>query len=258
VKLCAVCFDRADVREACHRHGAYFAFVGREFPSRPKIAEAIPEEQWVPFETRAKRADEARQSKADYRPRKRRRNLRRQRACERNYKNKQLVDQWIAEVPWSPPGSERTYRLVIRRQLIEHTKGQTFLLREYRYRYVVTNLAASFSTADIIDTTYERCDQENLIEQLGSGLAAWRMPTGQFAANSAWLEIARMAWNLAKWLAQLVLPEETTRWEWKRFRHAFVEISAEVIKSSRQIWVRFHGVNDFLDIVLEAHMRLQC
>jgi hypothetical protein len=33
-------------------------------------------------------------------------------------------------------------------------------------------------------------DQENVIEQLGSGLAAWRMPVAEFDGNSAWLEIA--------------------------------------------------------------------
>jgi hypothetical protein len=67
------------------------------------------------------------------------------------------------------------------------------------------------------ELTYERCDQENVIEQLGSGLAAWRMPVAEFDGNSAWLEIARLAWNLGKWIAQLALPDEVVRWEWKRF-----------------------------------------
>ena len=48
-------FDRKDVRDACERHRAYFAFVGREFPDRPGIAERIPESQWKPFRTRAHR-----------------------------------------------------------------------------------------------------------------------------------------------------------------------------------------------------------
>lgn len=251
-------FDRADVREACHRRDSRFAFVGREFKNRPQIAASIPQEQWQPFETRARRKAAAQRSQKRYRSRKKRKNRRRQRARERNYKNMRLVRQWITEVPWQPPGSEHTYRLVIRRQLIEHSKGQTALFDEYRYRYVVTDLPPSISTARVIDLTYERCDQENIIEQLGSGLAAWRMPVREFAGNSAWLEIARLAWNLGKWLAQLVLPEETVRWEWKRFRRAFVEVSAEVIKRSRQLWVRFNESHRFLGSLLEAHQQLQC
>lgn len=252
-------FDRADLREVCHKYDdCFFAFVGREFRDRPKIAEAIPEEQWRPFETRAKRRDEAKKSKHGYRARRKRCNRRRQRARERGYKELRLVRQWIAEVPWTPSGSQHAYRLVIRRQLIEHHKGQTLLFKKYRYRYVVTNLPMTISTARVIDLTYERCDQENVIEQLGSGLAAWRMPVGEFAGNSAWLEIARLAWNLAKWLAQLVLPEETVRWEWKRFRQAFVYLAADIIKRSRQIWVRFSPSHRFLDDLVLAHQRLQC
>lgn len=250
-------FDRADMREVCHKRGTFFAFVGREFKNRPEIAESIPESQWQPFEARARREADARRSKSGYRPRKRRKNRRRQRARERGYKNIQLVRQWVAEVPWSPPGSEQTYRLVIRRQLIEHSKGQIPLYDEYRYRYVVTNLPHSCSTARVIDLTYERCDQENTIEQLKSGLAAWRMPVREFAGNCAWLEIARLAWNLAKWLCQLVLPEETSRWEWKRFRRAFIEIPVEVIKRGRQLWIRFRGPYRFQEIFFEAHQQLQ-
>jgi hypothetical protein len=105
-----------------------------------------------------------------------------------------------------------TYRLVIRRQLIENHEGQQYLFDEYRYRYVVTNLPASMSTQNVVDLTYERCDQENIIQQLGAGIAAWRMPVAEFDGNSAWLEIARLAWNIGKWIAQLALPDDGVRW----------------------------------------------
>ena len=133
------------------------------------------------------------------------------------------------------PGANETYRLVIRRQLIEHRKGQMFLCADYRYRYVVTDLPRSYSTQDVVDETYQRCDQENLIEQMGSGIAMWRMPVAEFDGNCAWLEIARLAWNIGKWIAQLALPEEAVRWEWKRYRNAFVDAPAAVIKGGRRI-----------------------
>ncbi|MCH7926293.1 MAG: transposase [Planctomycetes bacterium] len=160
-------------------------------------------------------------------------------------------------MPWTPLGSSKTYRLIIRRQLIEHYEGQQFLFEEYRYRYIETNLPPSMSTQEVIDQTYERCDQENIVEQMGSGLAAWRMPVAEFAGNCAWLEIARLAWNFAKWIAFLALPVEVLRWKWKRFRQAWVFLAAQVTKRGRQVIVRLSGSHRFADSLVAAHQKLQ-
>jgi hypothetical protein len=252
-------FGWRDIRETCDRNGAYFAFVGREFPDRPGIANSIPERQWKPFRTRAARQKNEDRKRSDYRRRrkKRTRNRRRKRARERNYKELRQVKQWVTEILWSPIGSAAPIRLVIRRQLIEHHKGQEFLFEQYRYRYVETNLPASVSTVEVIDHTYERCDQEKMIGQMGSGLAAWRMPVAEFDGNCAWLEIARLAWNFAKWIAQLALPDEVVRWEWKRFREAWVYLAAQVTKRGRQVWVRFSQSHRFTDSLVAAHSKLQ-
>lgn len=250
-------FDRRDVRESCEAHHAVFVFVGREFQNRPGIASSIPESQWCPFRTRAHRQRAERKKQENYRPRRKKRNRRRMRARQRNYKEKRLVKQWVAEVPYTPPDSDKTYRLVIRRQLIEHYKGQQYLFEEYRYRYISSNAPSSWTARDVVDATYERCDQENVIEQMGSGLAAWRMPVGEFAGNCAWLEIARLAWNIGKWIAQLALPPEVVRWEWKRFRQAFVYLAAQVIKRGRRVWVRLSGSHRFTASLVAAHQKLQ-
>lgn len=252
-------FSWQDIRNSCEKHGAYFAFVGREFKNRPGIAESIPESEWKPFRTRAARQKKEDQKRPGYRRRrkKRIRNRRRKRARERNYKELRLVKQWVAEVPWTPPGSDKPLRLVIRRQLIEEHKGQRFLFEKYRYRYIENNFPESVSTNEVVDQTYERCDQENLIEQMGSGLAAWRMPVAEFAGNCAWLEIARLAWNLAKWIAQLALPDEVVRWEWKRFRQAWVYLAAQVTKRGRQVWIRFSQSHRFTNSLIAAHQKLQ-
>jgi hypothetical protein len=249
-------FDRGDVRAACDRAGAYFAFVGREFTDRPKLVESIDESQWKPFRTRAHRDLVERRKRPSYVPRRKKPNRRRQRAQARNFKEMQLVKQWVAELEQTDVIG-KPYRLVIRRQLIEHHEGQRFLFDEYRYRYIVTSLPASVSTQQVVDLTYERCDQENVIEQLGSGLAAWRMPVAEFNGNSAWLEIARLAWNLGKWIAQLALPGEVVRWEWKRFRQAFVYVAAQVIRRSRQIVLRFSAAHRWCQLLVAAHQQLQ-
>lgn len=71
-------FDRGDVRAACDRAGAYFAFVGREFPDRPRIVETIPESAWESFRTRAHRERVERRKQPSYVSRRKKRNRRRQ------------------------------------------------------------------------------------------------------------------------------------------------------------------------------------
>jgi hypothetical protein len=249
-------FDRRDVREACEAEGACFAFVAREATNRLSWAEAIPESAWQPFRTRAHRGQQVRRARPGFCPRRKKRNRRRRRARERGYTNLQLVRQWVAEIPWTPSGSTKSYRMILRRQLIEES-DQEHLFDFYRYRYVVTNLPASWSVEEVIDATYQRCDQENVIEQMGNGIALWRMPVAEFEGNSAWLEIGRLAWNLGKWIAQLALPAEVVRWEWKRYRKAFVYLAVEVIHRSRQRWLRFSPANRFLDLLVHAHVQLQ-
>jgi len=243
-------FDLAELREVVEDHDGYFAFVGRAWTGRPEQAAALPEQAFRPFRTRAARRRQARRAEPDYRPRRKKRNRRRQRARARRYLELRLLKQWVAEMSYRPPGGDHAYRLVVRRQLIENRQGQEVLFDEFRYRFVVTNLPPEVSTEEVVDMTYERCDQENLIEQMGSGLAAWRMPVAEFDGNSAWLEIARLAWNMAKWIAQLVLPAEVVRWEWKRFRLHYVLVAAQVIKRARQLWLRLLGPRSLIDPLL--------
>jgi hypothetical protein len=250
-------FDRADLREACERAGTFFAVVAKGYSNRVEIAESLPEEAWTPFETRAARHQAQKEKNRAYRRRRKKKNLKRERATERNYTELRQTRQWVAEVPFSPPDTDKTYRLVLRRKETEHHQGQQHIFDQDRYGWVLTNLPESIPPEDVIDATYQRCDQENIVEQLGSGVAAWRMPVAEFAGNCAWLEIARLAWNLGKWIAQLALPAEVVRWKWKRFRHAFVTVPAKVVKRSQQIWIQFAGSHRFVNDLVSAHTRLQ-
>ena len=167
------------------------------------------------------------------------------------------VQQWISEIDYQPSGVPFPCRLIVRRVLIEESDGQGALFKHFRYRLVLSDLPRSYSPRQIIDLSYQRCDQENVIEQFGHGIAGWRMPVAEFLGNSAWLEIARLAWNLGKWIAQIALPSEVVRWEWKRFRRHFVYIAAKVLKMGRRLVVRLAGSHRFLSDILSAHARLQ-
>jgi hypothetical protein len=246
-------FCNQKVFDTCETHGQCFAVVSPAQQNFEALADALPTSAWKPYRGPGERAHRA---SPPAKRRKRRPNLRRRLARQRGKHDLRLERQWVAEIPYRPERSRTTYRLVIRRQRIEeHLQGELFEL--WRYRYVLTNLPRSTSARDVVDLTYQRCDQENVIEQLQHGIAGMRMPTGGLLSNAAFLTCARLAHNLKAWLAQLALPQETMRWEWKRFRHAFVYVAARVLRQSRQIHVRLAMSHRMAPTIVLAHARLQ-
>jgi hypothetical protein len=245
-------FDRSDVYNAAIKAGAYFAIGGRLHQNRAALAQAIAAARWKPFVPRADRQQPSGPSRHG-----RTVNYRRKKALERKFRTLRTVKQWVSEIVYQPGGLDSACRMIVRRILIEETDGQGALFEYYRYRLVLTNLPRTYTAGQVVDITYQRCDQENVIEQFGTGIAGWRMPVAEFMGNSAWLQIARLAWNLGKWIAQLALPSEVVRWEWKRFRRNFVYIAAKVLKEGRSLVVRLAGSHRFLPDILTAHARLQ-
>lgn len=249
-------YDHA-IMDACVAAGQFFAFVVASMKNVNALADALAPGSWRPFLTKAQRAQQAR-PRPEGKQRARRENLRRKTARRRKKKDLLLKEQWIAELPYKPARSAGTFRLLIRRQRIEVSDKQGQLFDQWRYRFAITNLpAAEYSAEDAMDLTYERCDQENLIEQLGSGVAGMRMPTGDLKANAAFLRCARLAHNLKSWLGQMVLPAETVRWEWRRFRQAFVYVAAEVVHHARRVHARFSGLGRYGRELLAALQELQ-
>lgn len=243
-------FAKQAIFDACEDEGLHFAMVSPYQRNFEDLADRIKEADWKPFRAHDRKPIER------ARRRKRRQNVRRRRARARDKRDLKLEKQWVAEVAYRPTRSDHTYRLIIRRQKIEESKqGELFEL--WRYRFVLTNLPRTTSAADAVKLTYQRCDQENVIEQLQSGVAAMRMPTGTLLANHALMLCARIAHNMKAWLAALALPKETMRWEWKRFRRSFVYLSARVTKAARQTLVRFADSQRFAAATVRGIARLQ-
>jgi len=243
-------FARQEIFEVCDEHGLSFAMVSPAHRNFEEIAESLPNCSWQPFlphEVRPARGS-----------RRRKRGVNRRRRCarRRGKRDLKLEKQWIAEIDYRPARSERTYRLIVRRQRIEES-NQGELFEMWRYRYVISNLPKSVPTDQVVRETYRRCDQENVIEQLQGGIAAMRMPTGGFLANHAFLVCARLAHNLKAWLAMLALPVETMRWEWKRFRKAFVYIAARVVLTAGAHVLRLAGSHRFAGEIQGGIVRLQ-
>jgi hypothetical protein len=251
-------FDQAAVRAACERHGAAYALVAKEVGQKPRSAAAIEEDDWEEFVPRGRRLRLAREAQ---RSQTRARGLDEldAKVVERRYHVRRKEAIQVAEVPFRPTGATSVARLIIlRERLSDRTfEGQFFLLRQaYEFRYIVTNLPPGYSAAEVVDLTYERCDQENVIEQFKNGLPGWHVPVREFDGNAAWLEIARLAWNLMKAVALLGLPDDAVRWQCKRFRRTVILIAATILHRSRQTWIRITGSLLYAPLFQTAHARL--
>lgn len=241
-------FAKQSVYEACEDAGHHFAVVSPRQPNFVEIADGVPRRAWKPFRIVEEQPPKNR--------RKKRKEVRRRRCRERGKLDLRMKRQWVTEVDYRPARSSKTYRLIIRKQKIRVAGKDGSLFDEYRYRYVLSNLPKTVGTEEVVRLTYGRCDQEKVIEQLKNGVSAFRMPLGQKDANSAFLKIGALAHNLKAWLAQIVLPEECMRWEWKRFRYSFIYVAARVVRSARQLIVRFARGDPHTERIAGALARL--
>ena len=90
----------------------------------------------------------------------------------------------------------------------------------------------------------DRCDQENVIEQLKNGVNALRVPLYDLVSNWAYMVIAALAWNLKSWFA-MMLHRKADRRDWitmefRRFTAQVILIPAMVIRRARSITVADH------------------
>ena len=98
--------------------------------------------------------------------------------------------------------------MVVVRKNLSIEKGENRLFDEIRYFFYITN-DRSLTSAEVVLFANQRCDQENVIEQLKNGVNALRMPTEDLVSNWAYMVIAALAWSLKSWYGLLV-PDPAT------------------------------------------------
>jgi len=164
------------------------------------------------------------------------------------YKNVVLKSEDVAEFEYRPGACKTPYRMVVLRKNLSIQRGETALFDEVRYFFYLTN-DPGMSAEDVVFASNDRCNQENLIEQLKNGVRALHAPVNTLNANWAYMLMASLAWTLKAWMA-LCLPidprsrqkHETERRTWLRmdfrtFRLAVIAVPAQILQSGRRrIW----------------------
>jgi hypothetical protein len=230
-----------------------FVFGIDAMPNLERIADELPLLAWKPLPRHEPRP---RRGPARARPG----NVKEAIVVEREYVNLKLQSEDVAEFDYRPGKCQRAYRMVVIRKNLSKEKGEAVLLEEIRYFFYLTNDYES-SVEQIVFSANQRCDQENLIEQLKNGVPALKAPVNTENANWAYMVCAALAWNLKAWWA-LWLPDGTGRWkerhaaekrqvlrmEFKRFAQAFLRIPCQIVKTGRRIVYRILNWNPWQHI----------
>lgn len=241
----------------------HFLFGYESAANLKAIAEDLPSSAWRPLQRPAR-------YQVRTQPRRRPDKVKEAIVVARGYENLRLRCEEVAEFRYQPTACRQAYRMVVLRKNITREKGERRLFDEIRYFFFITNDHES-TMSEVVFTANDRCDQENLLSQLHSGVRALKAPSDTLESNWAYMVMTALAWNLKAWWA-LMLPEPAGRWqekrrqekewvlglEFKAFVNAFVRLPCQVIRTSRRLVYRLLGWNPHLPIFFRLVGVLRC
>ena len=226
-------------------------------------ANALPETAWTALERPAK-------YQVATEPRTRPENVKQQVVRDKGFKKLRSICEHVAGLTHKPDKCSRGYRLIILRKNLSVERGELMLYEEIRYFFYLTNIPDQ-TPAELVLSANDRCDQENLIQQLKGGVSALKMPVDNLVSNWAYMVMAALAWSLKAWLA-LALPEQKGRWqeqhaaqkkqllgmEFKTFLTAMIRVPCQILKTSRRIVYRLLAWNPWQGVFLRLVETLRC
>lgn len=186
----------------------------------------------------------------------------------RGFETLRLVEEEVGEFHYRPVACARKYRVIVVRKRVAHDRGQARLFEEYRYLFYITN---DYDTpADqLVFQANGRCDQENLIAQLKSGVWALTTPVDTLVSNWAYMVMASLAWSLKAWTALLipVTPRHAhkhksdkqtlLRMEFSTFRAAMIQLPSQIVRTGGRVIYRLLSWNPWQGVFLRLAERLR-
>ncbi len=241
-----------------------FIFGFEAMPNLRAIAHDLPVRAWRPLQRPARYTVRTT-------PRQRPDNVKEAVVVARQFDNQRLRSEEVAEFNYRPGACRKTYRMVVVKKNISVEKGEKRLFDRVVYFFYITNDWVS-EADEIVFCANDRCDQENILAQLGGGVRALRAPVDNLESNWAYMVMTALAWNLKAWWA-LSLPEPPGRyqekhraekrlgapaWEFKTFVNAFVRLPCQIVRGGRRLIYRLLGWNPHQPIFFRLVDVLQC
>jgi len=240
-----------------------FSFGFEALPNLNALADDLPARAWRPLRRPARYQV---QTRARQRPE----NVKEAVVVARQFENRRLRSEEVAEFNYQPTACRKTYRMVVVKKNLSVTKGEKLLFDQVVYFFYITNDGVS-EAGEIVFSANDRCDQENVLAQLGGGVRALRAPVDNLESNWAYMVMTALAWNLKAWWA-LTLPERPGRYqerhraekrwvlrlEFKAFVNAFVRLPCQVVRTGRKLIYRLLGWNPQQPIFFRLVAVLRC
>ena len=204
-------------------------------------ADALSEEAWVELERPAK-------YQVATQPRQRPGRAKEEFVRAHGYRSMRLQGEAVAEFPYCPTKCGRNYRVIALRKAIR-VEEDGKLFHEIRYFFYITN-RTDLSATEVVYFINDRCDQENVIEQMKNGVHAMNMPVGDLVGNWAYMVMASLAWSIKAWYGLLMpnrpLGTEVVKMEFRRFLRQFIMVPCQIVRSGRRLIYRILGYNQWL------------
>ena len=227
-----------------------FIFGLDAMPTLCRRADALEADCWRPLERKPAYETLTDQKRQRFQENEKARIVR-----EREYLNLELKHEDVAEFQYQPGKCKRPYRVVVVRKNISKSKGERVLFDEIRYFFYITT-RTDLTPAAVVRCANERCDQENVIEQLKNGVGALRVPLYDLVSNWAYMVIAALAWNIKSWFSMMLHRKsdrtEYVRMEFRRFIHSMILIPCRVMHRARSTTLRLIGYQPTLDRFFSA------
>ena len=153
--------------------------------------------------------------------------------------------------------------MIALRKNLSVARGEDALFDDIRFFFYITN-DFNLSAEEVVREARQRCNQENLIGQLKSGVRALHAPVNTLDANWAYMVITSLAWSLKAWLALQLSTHP--RWaelhtqqrrrlltmEFRTFVAAFINLPAQIIRTGRRIIYRLLAWNPWQFVFFRA------
>jgi Transposase DDE domain group 1 len=240
-------FSQTEHLDRWDADGVRFIFGIDATPALYAIAEKLPKNAWRELRRPPK-------YEVQTQPRQRPENVKQQIVEAREFEDIRLVKEYVAEFSYRPAKCRKNYRISVVRKELEVYRGQQKLFDDSRCFFYINN-AWGLTEDEVVFEANHRCNQENLLGQLKSGVRSLSAPVDNLLSNWAYMVMASLAWSLKAWAA-LQLPEEgrwsekhreekgkLLRMEFATFRRAWLQVPAQIVRTGRKIVCRLLAWN---------------